>query len=218
MPRDVCVSQITLVVKDQTAALEFYTKKVGFEKKTDYAPRGGYRWVTVGPKGQDMELALFQAVTRDASGWSASGSLVGVHQSSFASPTAAGHLQNLETGGWSSSRTSLRSTPGESLLRSQTQTGSSSQSINSLRHRPDRRDSEVQRKDARQPPTRIEGNSGPPRSPPEPPAPPQLAERYQQVAPPIPHSMGVRVANRGRDQAQARSQGRSLRLSTWAQG
>ncbi len=64
------VSQITLVVRNQEAALEFYTKMVGFEKKTDYTPPGGYRWVTVGLKGQDLELALFQAGTQDANGWS----------------------------------------------------------------------------------------------------------------------------------------------------
>ncbi|MDA4123354.1 MAG: VOC family protein, partial [Thaumarchaeota archaeon] len=64
------ITQFTLIVKDQTAALEFYTEKVGFEKKTDYTPPGGYRWVTVGPKGQELELALFQAGTNDANGWS----------------------------------------------------------------------------------------------------------------------------------------------------
>lgn len=67
---DAKVIQITLVVRDQSAALEFYTKKVGFEKKTDYTPPGGYRWVTVGPKEQELEMALFQAGTKDANGWS----------------------------------------------------------------------------------------------------------------------------------------------------
>jgi len=67
---DARVMQITLVVKDQGAALEFYTKKVGFEKKTDHTPPGSYRWVTVGPKGQDLELALFQVGTKDPKGWS----------------------------------------------------------------------------------------------------------------------------------------------------
>jgi len=57
---DARISQITLVVKDQAASLEFFTQKVGFEKKTDFTPPGSYRWVTVGPKGQDLELALFQ--------------------------------------------------------------------------------------------------------------------------------------------------------------
>jgi predicted enzyme related to lactoylglutathione lyase len=64
------ISQITLVVTNQENALEFYTQKVGFEKKTDFTPPGGYRWVTVGPKGQDLELALFQAGTNDPDGWS----------------------------------------------------------------------------------------------------------------------------------------------------
>ena len=64
------VSQITLVVKDQEAALDFYTKKVGFEKKTDLTPPGRARWVTVSPPGQELELALFQAGTPDANGWS----------------------------------------------------------------------------------------------------------------------------------------------------
>ncbi len=67
---DAKITQFTLVVKDQTQALEYYTEKVGFEKKTDFTPPGGYRWVTVGPKGQDVELALFQAGTQDANHWS----------------------------------------------------------------------------------------------------------------------------------------------------
>ena len=54
------VTQITLVVTNQSKAFEFYTEKVGFEKKTDFSPPGGYRWVTVGPKGQDLELALWE--------------------------------------------------------------------------------------------------------------------------------------------------------------
>lgn len=67
---DARVTQFTLVVKNQADALDFYTTKVGFEKKTDFTPPGGYRWVTVGPRGQDLELALFQAGTEDANHWS----------------------------------------------------------------------------------------------------------------------------------------------------
>lgn len=67
---DAKIAQFTLVVKNQAGALEFYTKKVGFEKKTDFTPPGGHRWVTVGPRGQDIELALFQAGTADANHWS----------------------------------------------------------------------------------------------------------------------------------------------------
>ena len=64
------IVQFTLVVNNQDAALDFYTRKVGFDKKTDVTPPGGYRWVTVGPKEQDLELALFQAGTKDPNGWS----------------------------------------------------------------------------------------------------------------------------------------------------
>jgi predicted enzyme related to lactoylglutathione lyase len=67
---DAKITQFTLLVKDQAEAVDFYTNKVGFEKKTDVTPPGGYRWVTVGPVGQELELALFQAGTQDPNGWS----------------------------------------------------------------------------------------------------------------------------------------------------
>jgi catechol 2,3-dioxygenase-like lactoylglutathione lyase family enzyme len=64
------ITQLTLVVKNQAEALKFYIEKVGFEKKSDYTPPGGYRWVTVGPKGQELELALWQLGSPDPNGWS----------------------------------------------------------------------------------------------------------------------------------------------------
>ena len=64
---DARISSIALVVKNKEEALEFYTEKVGFEKKTDYT-NGGYRYVTVGPKGQDLELALWQEGSPDQGG------------------------------------------------------------------------------------------------------------------------------------------------------
>ena len=36
----------SVFVDDQTKALDFYTRKLGFEKKTDM-PAGEYRWLTV---------------------------------------------------------------------------------------------------------------------------------------------------------------------------
>ncbi len=54
------VVNLTLVVADKAKALEFYTRQVGFEKKTDLTGPNGYRWVTVGPKGQPLEFALFE--------------------------------------------------------------------------------------------------------------------------------------------------------------
>ncbi len=62
------IAAIPLVVKDKAKALDFYTNKVGFEKKTDYT-QGSYRYVTVGPKGQDIELALWQIGSPDPTGW-----------------------------------------------------------------------------------------------------------------------------------------------------
>ena len=55
------ITHVALVVKNLDEAVEFYTKKLGFEKKADYNPPGGERWVTVGPKGQDLELNFLQA-------------------------------------------------------------------------------------------------------------------------------------------------------------
>jgi predicted enzyme related to lactoylglutathione lyase len=54
------VVNLTLVVKNQAKALEFYTNQAGFEKKTDLTGPGGYHWVTVGLKGQELEFALFE--------------------------------------------------------------------------------------------------------------------------------------------------------------
>lgn len=64
------VAQVTLVVTNQDKALEFYTQKVGFEKKTDFTPPGGHRWVTVGPRGQDLELALWEMGSAANLAWS----------------------------------------------------------------------------------------------------------------------------------------------------
>lgn len=40
------LTHMTIVVKDQNAALEFYTKKLGLEKKADYQNPGQPRWLT----------------------------------------------------------------------------------------------------------------------------------------------------------------------------
>ena len=52
------ISHVTLYVLNQDEALEFYTKKLGFEVRTD-ARLEGFRWLTVGPRGQaDLEMVL----------------------------------------------------------------------------------------------------------------------------------------------------------------
>src|SRR2546426_12506214 len=47
-----------LVVSDQEKALKFYTEVLGFEKRADYQQPGKPRWLTVAPKGQDLEFIL----------------------------------------------------------------------------------------------------------------------------------------------------------------
>jgi uncharacterized glyoxalase superfamily protein PhnB len=55
------ISTTQLWVHDQDAALEFWTKQVGFELRTDvsFPEMGDFRWLTVGPAGQpDIEIVL----------------------------------------------------------------------------------------------------------------------------------------------------------------
>lgn len=54
------LSHATIYVTDQDAALDFYTKKLGFEVRTD-ARMDDFRWLTVGPKDQpDLEIVLMK--------------------------------------------------------------------------------------------------------------------------------------------------------------
>jgi catechol 2,3-dioxygenase-like lactoylglutathione lyase family enzyme len=62
------ITHVALVVKNKDEAVEFYTKHVGFEKKADYNTPGDERWVTVGTKGQDLEITLWQAGSSDPDG------------------------------------------------------------------------------------------------------------------------------------------------------
>ena len=47
----------SVFVNDQAKALEFYTSKLGFQKKVD-EPAGEYKWLTVGHPQDDFELLL----------------------------------------------------------------------------------------------------------------------------------------------------------------
>jgi len=52
------ISAVSLVVKDLDRAIDFYTKKLGWEKTMD-APMGdGERWVTVAPHGAQAAFSL----------------------------------------------------------------------------------------------------------------------------------------------------------------
>ncbi|HUE26235.1 MAG TPA: VOC family protein [Solirubrobacteraceae bacterium] len=55
------LSSAQLWVHDQDEALEFYTKKIGMEVRADVtlAELGNFRWLTVGPPGQeDISIVL----------------------------------------------------------------------------------------------------------------------------------------------------------------
>jgi len=53
------LSHATIYVLDQDAAYDFYVNKLGLEVRTDARMDNGFRWLTVGPKGQpDLEIAL----------------------------------------------------------------------------------------------------------------------------------------------------------------
>ena len=51
------VSLCSIFVDDQQKALDFYTKKIGFQKKAD-EPIGEHRWITVGQVDEGFELVL----------------------------------------------------------------------------------------------------------------------------------------------------------------
>ncbi len=53
------LSHTSVYVLDQESAKRFYTEKLGFEVRMDVTMDGGFRWLTVGPRGQpDLELIL----------------------------------------------------------------------------------------------------------------------------------------------------------------
>ena len=52
------MSHVNVFVLDQDRAKDFYTDKLGFEVRND-AKLDGFRWLTVGPKGQpDLNILL----------------------------------------------------------------------------------------------------------------------------------------------------------------
>lgn len=53
------LSHATIYVLDQNDAYDFYVNKLGFDVRTDHTMDNGFRWLTVGPKGQpNFEIAL----------------------------------------------------------------------------------------------------------------------------------------------------------------
>ncbi|HEX3556323.1 MAG TPA: VOC family protein [Thermoanaerobaculia bacterium] len=53
------LSHAPIFVLDQEIAYDFYVNKLGLEVRTDATMDNGFRWLTVGPKGQkDLEIIL----------------------------------------------------------------------------------------------------------------------------------------------------------------
>lgn len=58
------IASTQLWVRDQDEAVEYWTEKVGFEVKVDATLEelGGFRWVTVGPAGQEGTSIVLMAI------------------------------------------------------------------------------------------------------------------------------------------------------------
>jgi len=54
------LTHVPIVVSDQEQALHFYTEVLGLEKRADYQLPGNPRWLTVAPKGEELEFILAQ--------------------------------------------------------------------------------------------------------------------------------------------------------------
>ncbi len=52
------VGTVIVTVADQDAALDFYTQKLGFEKRTDIPMGDSYRWAEVAPAGAVTTIAV----------------------------------------------------------------------------------------------------------------------------------------------------------------
>lgn len=57
------LSHTSIFVDDQDTALDFYVNRLGMELKSDQKLPDGFRWLTVSPKGQDLELILMNLAT-----------------------------------------------------------------------------------------------------------------------------------------------------------
>lgn len=55
------LSHTPIFVDDYDTALDFYVGKLGMEVRSDQTmPGGTFRWLTIAPKGQDLELILMK--------------------------------------------------------------------------------------------------------------------------------------------------------------
>lgn len=61
------IGTITIQVTDQNKALDYYTQKLGFEKRADRPMAQDQRWIEVAPPGAKTRILLYKA-TPDAPG------------------------------------------------------------------------------------------------------------------------------------------------------
>jgi len=52
------INTVVIPVQNQDRVIEFYTEKLGFEKRTDIPFGNGYRWVEVAPADAETTIAL----------------------------------------------------------------------------------------------------------------------------------------------------------------
>ncbi|NMH97513.1 VOC family protein [Pseudonocardia acidicola] len=52
------IANVIVLVEDVDRAIEFYTARLGLEKRSDVPFGGDYRWVEVAPAGADTVIAL----------------------------------------------------------------------------------------------------------------------------------------------------------------
>jgi lactoylglutathione lyase len=57
---------VTIYVRDQDAALEFYTKVLGFDKLMDERSGEGFRRLTVKPRGAETQIVLAAKFAADS--------------------------------------------------------------------------------------------------------------------------------------------------------
>jgi catechol 2,3-dioxygenase-like lactoylglutathione lyase family enzyme len=62
------VANVMVPVSDQDRAIEFYTEKLGFEKRTDMPFGDGDRWVEVAPSGAATTIALVRPREGESTG------------------------------------------------------------------------------------------------------------------------------------------------------
>ena len=62
------MTHVTILVNDYDEAIDWYTQKLGLELRSDNEFGEGNRWVTVGVKGQGVEIVLHKPIGEQTGG------------------------------------------------------------------------------------------------------------------------------------------------------